>query len=132
MHRKVSGFKTLVSAVLTVATGVATFTVSAEGVAPITVEAARAGRSRIGAPITTATTKRVVSYADVSLTTEAGVKVIETRIRDAAKSACNELDLKYPVAAEGENANKCFNDAVSSAMADVQRRIDAAKLTANK
>jgi UrcA family protein len=94
----------------------------------VTVEAVRGGRrSDLGAPIETVRTTRVVSYADISLTTQSGTAVLETRIRDAARSACTELEQKYPIAAEGDTPKKCFDDAVAKAMADAGKAVDSAK-----
>lgn len=93
----------------------------------VTVKAIReepAGRTTSGAPIVNVTAERRVSFADISLTTDSGVKVMETRIRDAARSACNELEQKYPVSAGPQD---CYDKAVAAAMADAQRAIDAAK-----
>ncbi|MET0660125.1 MAG: UrcA family protein [Steroidobacteraceae bacterium] len=130
MHSNSSTFRTLVSAVLATATSVATYSALAQEKTEITVEATREGPSRsptTGAPINTVMTKRVVTYADVSLTTPSGVSVLETRIRDAASSACAELDQKYPVTAAGDSTQRCYNAAVESAMVDARRAIDAAK-----
>jgi UrcA family protein len=126
MRSNIFSLRTLISAALSVATGIATYTANAQQPEGITVEAARPGRSAIGAPINTVTTKRVVSYSDVSLTTPSGVHVLETRIRDAANAACAELVQKYPIAAEGESPEKCVNNAVDGAMVDARKVIDAA------
>jgi UrcA family protein len=133
MHSKISSYRTLVSAALAVATGIATYTAIAQEPGTIVVEAALPSRSATtGAPIKTVTTQRVVSYADISLTTESGVKVLETRIRDAATSACAELDKKYPLPAQGDTTQKCVDNAVQGAMVDAHKRIDAARLAAGR
>lgn len=130
MRSNVLGLRTLLIAALAASSGIATYTASAQQTAPpeigeITVEGARPGRSAIGAPINVVTNKRAVSYADISLTTPSGVKVLENRIRDAAKAACDELDRKYPVTAE--NSGNCFNNAVAGAMADARVAIESAR-----
>jgi UrcA family protein len=93
----------------------------------IIVKATSLGRSATGAETRTVSTKRLVSYAGLSLTTPSGVQVFKTRIRDAATSGCSELDQKYQIAAEGDTTQKCIDDAVASAMADAQKAIDAAE-----
>lgn len=132
MQSTISGFRTFLCVGLTAATGFATYSANAQEEAiqkteGIVVEAGRPGRSSLGAPINTVTTKRVVSYADISLTTDSGVAVLETRIRDAARAACTELDQRFPVAAEGDSTEKCLNAAVDGAMADARKAIDTAR-----
>jgi UrcA family protein len=132
MNSKDFGFRTLVTAAFAVATSIATYTAFAQEKGEITVEAARpSGRTDTGVPIKTVTTKRVVSYADISLATQPGATTLEKRIREAAKSACNELEQKYPISADGDSTQQCVTKAVDRAMADAHKAIDAAKLAAN-
>lgn len=136
MQSSISGFRTLFSVALAAATGIATYTGNAQEnstkkTEEITVEAARPGRSAIGAPINTVTTRRVVNYADVSLTTASGVKVLENRIHEAARSACAELEQKYPVAAEGDTTQKCIEKSVEGPMVNARKAVDAAKVASD-
>ena len=99
----------------------------------VTVEAAQVisvGRSTTsGAPIKEITIKSQVSYADLDLTTDAGAKELEKRIRDTASSTCNDIRVDFP--ADGSTVQKCINDAIEGAMAQANTAI-AAKRTARK
>jgi UrcA family protein len=98
----------------------------------VTVEAVRgSARSPIGAELKEVSAKRTVSYRDISLTTQSGVTVLENRIREAATSACTELEQKFPVPAPGESSSKCIGDAVQRAMADAGKAIDSARVAAD-
>lgn len=125
MDSLISYPRTLASVTLAFAMGAATGAATAQE--EITVEATSLGRSTTGAEIRTVSTTRMVSYAGLSLTTPSGVQVFKTRIRDAATSACGELDQKYPVAAEGYTTQRCIDEAVAGAMVQAQKAIDAAE-----
>ena len=47
-------------------------------------------------PVYMITVTRTVSYADLDLSTPSGAMELQTRVDDAAKAACAELDRKYP------------------------------------
>jgi UrcA family protein len=96
----------------------------------ITVEAARVvnvGQTPHGMPVREITIRSKVSYADLDLTTDAGAGTLETRIRQAAESACQEMNVKFPAADSGEEA--CVNEAVKGAMAEARKVIEAARGT---
>lgn len=97
----------------------------------VIVEGVRGRRSAIGAPVRDVIATRVVSFADISLTTDSGVTVLENRIREAARSACNELEQKHPIGADGDSPKECFDNAVNSAMVVARRAVDAAKLASD-
>jgi UrcA family protein len=115
-------------ALLVAATMSASVAGAEETLGEVTVRGVReepAGHTAHGVPIIIATQEQRVSFADISLTTDSGVKVLETRVRDAARSICDSLEAKYPVAAAGEK--DCYKTAVESAMVDAHKAIDAAK-----
>jgi UrcA family protein len=94
----------------------------------ITVEAARVvdvGQTPHGMPVREITIRSKVGYADLDLTTDTGARTLETRIRQAANSACQEMNVKFPVAGSGEEA--CVNEAVKGAMAQATKVIEAAR-----
>jgi UrcA family protein len=127
MCSNVLSFRALAPAVFGLTASIATYTAYAQESGGIVVEATRPSRSSTtGAPIKNVTAQRVVSYSDISLTTASGVKVLETRIRDAARSACGELEAQYPVPAQGDSTQKCVDQAIEGAMVDAHKRIDAA------
>jgi UrcA family protein len=67
-----------------------------------------------------------VSYGDLDLKTEAGAKVLLTRIGKAAKSACGDLVHTPLLPREGAYRRECVAEAVDAAVA----RIDAPMLAA--
>jgi len=92
----------------------------------LTVEAARevkVGQTTTGIPVSEITVRSRVSYADLDLTTDAGVKALKDRIRDAAASACKEMNVRVP--AEGSSVESCTQDAVKSAMVEADAVIAA-------
>ena len=99
----------------------------------VTVEAATItviGRSSsTGAPIKEIRIKSQVSYADLDLTTDAGAKELEKRVRDTAKSTCAEIKVDVP--AQGSTEEKCVKEAIDGAMVQVNAAI-AAKRAAKK
>lgn len=127
-HLKASGFA---FGLLVAATMSAVAAEPQETLGEVTVRGVReepAGQTVHGAPIVIATMEQRVSFADVSLTTDSGVKVLQTRIRDAARSICDTLEAKYPISAPG--GKDCYKTAVDKAMGDAQKAIDAAKRNA--
>lgn len=96
----------------------------------VTVEAARqvtVGQTSTGIPVSEVTVRSRVSYADLDLTTDAGVKTLKDRIRAAAASACKEMDIRVP--AEGSSVENCTRDAVKSAMAEADKIVAARRGT---
>jgi UrcA family protein len=71
--------------------------------------------SATGAPIEWVSTSRVVRYGDLDLGRRWGVRELRARVERAARSACNELDSAYPIAAS--DTPPCVRDAVRQAMA---------------
>jgi len=114
-----------------VAAGVAACSAaSAAAVQEVTVQAERAtstvvGRSSSGAPIELLELRHRVSYADLDLAKQKDIAVLEQRVREAAASACSELDKLHPL--EKPDA-ACASKATDAAMADVR----AASLAASE
>lgn len=99
----------------------------------VTVEAAReviVGQTSSGTPIKEITIRSRVSYADLDLRTDDGVKTLEKRIRDTAKSTCNEIRVDLP--AQGSSVEKCIRDAIDGAMAQANEAIAAKRAAPNK
>lgn len=72
------------------------------------------GRSAIGAPIERVSASRVVEFRDLDLETRWGRDTLRSRIRWAARSACDELDARYPTTVE--DPSDCYRDAVRTGM----------------
>jgi UrcA family protein len=92
----------------------------------VTVEAARAekvAQTQYGVPVREITIRSRVSYADLDLKTEKGVRALEKRIHETAKSTCKEMDVKFPAEGSGEEA--CIKEAVDGAMAQAKKIIAA-------
>ena len=80
----------------------------------VTVTAPRYhGRSAIGAPIEDVSTTRVVYFRDLDVDTPYGADRLKSRIQQAARSACDELDAMYPIT-DGDSPD-CFRSAVEDA-----------------
>jgi UrcA family protein len=117
-------------AVLAVAAGctLATQGVMAQAMEVVTVEAVReivVGKSPIGAPIKEMTIRSRVSYADLDLTTAAGVDTLSKRIKDTATSTCKEIKVDVPV--DGWTIDRCIKEAVADAMVQVDKAVADAK-----
>jgi len=96
----------------------------------LTVEAARqvkVGQTTTGIPVSEITVRSRVSYADLDLTSDAGVKALTDRIREAAAGACKEMNVRVP--AEGSSVESCTKDAVKSAMVEADKVIAARRAT---
>jgi UrcA family protein len=94
----------------------------------VTVEAVReivVGKSAIGAPIKELSIRSRVSYADLDLTTPAGVQALEKRVRDTAVSTCKEIKIDVP--AEGSSVDKCIKEALDGATPQINSAVEAAK-----
>jgi UrcA family protein len=99
----------------------------------VTVQAERpaakvVGRSQIGAPVTFVEVRQRISYSDLDLSIPSNVKVLKTRVRDAARGACAGLDSLYPMTING--SDDCSAKAEEKAMPQVLAAIAAAE--ANK
>jgi UrcA family protein len=83
------------------------------------------GKSAIGAPIKELSIRSRVSYADLDLTTPAGVQALEKRVRDPAVSTCKEIKIDVP--AEGSSVDKCIKEALEGATPQINSAVEAAK-----
>jgi UrcA family protein len=94
----------------------------------VTVEAVReifVGTSTIGAPIKELSIRSRVSYADLDLTTDAGVSTLKKRVKDAATSACNDIKVDNPI--PGWTVDRCIKDAVNGTMPQIEKAVEAEK-----
>jgi UrcA family protein len=82
-------------------------------------------RSTIGAPIENVAVSRAVRYDDLDLRTDWGARELEHRINQAASSACDELDTRYPIATS--DSPPCYSSAVQDAKYDAQAAIGRAR-----
>lgn len=81
----------------------------------------------LGAPaIATAATpsyleerKATVSYADLNLENEAGVRVLYRRLQRAAKDVCGVAHLSNAPIRVYQQARQCYQDTLSEAIADI-------------
>ena len=94
----------------------------------VTVEAVReiiVGKTAIGAPIKELSIRSRVSYADLDLTTAAGVEALQKRVKDTATSTCKEIKVDVP--AEGSTVEKCIKEAIDGAAPQINAAVEAAK-----
>ena len=111
---------------LTGAALLASLSVSAQQVEELTVRAARevtVGKTSTGVPITEITVESRVSFGDLNLTTDEGVRELESRIRDAAASSCRDIVVQFPV--QGSSDAECIRRAVKGAMTEARQFIEA-------
>ena len=99
----------------------------------VTVQAERptakvVGRSQIGAPVVFVEVRHRVRYSDLELSIPSNAKVLEARVRDAARGACADLNSLYPLTTGG--SDDCTQKAEARAMPQVLSAIAAAQ--ANK
>ena len=86
----------------------------------VTVEAVReiiVGKSPIGAPIKELSIRSRVSYADLDLTTDAGVEALYRRLKVAARQVCSVYEdymLERAIKHRG-----CYNQALTEAVTKV-------------
>lgn len=85
------------------------------------------GQTAGGVPIDVVSLTHHVSFADLDLSSPAGVAALESRITDSAKQACGQLDALYPAAMfPPDPANKdCLKTAIDGAMAQAAVAIAA-------
>ena len=100
----------------------------------VVVEAPRAEkttqRGPMGRPMPVLSIVYRVSYADLNIATHSGALELETRIKDSAKKACDQLAKLYPESVEG--ATPCVQGAVENAMAQASKAEAAAEKAAKK
>lgn len=106
-------------------------TVETEEIGAVTVRVQRAtekvvGRTSSGVPVVSYELGHQVNYKDLDLATTSGADTLKARIREAAKSACADLDSLYPaLAPERDCALKAADDAmpqVNAAIAAAQKK----------
>ena len=104
---------------------------AAQPIEVVTVEAARSQKvayTEYGVPVEEITIRSRVSYADLDLTTEAGVSELEKRIQTAANASCKEIDVKFPT--QGSSQQSCVKQAMDAAMAQAHKVTDAKRSAA--
>lgn len=78
-------------------------------------------RSAIGAPIDIVRESRVVYARDLDLSTYWGSRALRRRIQHAARDACSDLDVRYPLTED--SPRDCYDGAVGGAMRQVVYRL---------
>ena len=96
----------------------------------VTVQAERptakvVGRSELGAPVAFVEVRHRVRYSDLDLSIPSNAKVLKTRVRDAARGACTDLDSLYPLTTNA--SDECSQKAEERAMPQVLSAIAAAE-----
>jgi UrcA family protein len=96
----------------------------------VTVQAQRptakvVGRDTSGAPVVLASVDYRVSYSDLELSIPSNAKVLKSRVRDAARAACADLNRLYETSTGG--SNECSQKAEERAMPQVLSAIAAAE-----
>jgi UrcA family protein len=76
------------------------------------------------APVILAAVDYRVSYSDLDLSIPSNAKVLKTRVRDAARGACADLDRLYPISSGND---ECSRKAEERAMPQVLSAIAAAE-----
>lgn len=84
------------------------------------------GRTSTGSTVELITLQRRVSYADLDLALHANVALLETRVNDIAKQACDDLATMYPL------SDPKTPDCVRAAVAATKGQLDAAVAAAGK
>jgi UrcA family protein len=85
------------------------------------------GRSYTGIPIERVQLNLPVSYADLNLATPSGAAKLESRINDAAKEACRQLDTADPFDMSDMDTTSCIREAADGAMKQAKVAIAAAE-----
>jgi UrcA family protein len=83
------------------------------------------GRSSSGMPIVRASVQYYVEYTDLDLSIPSNAKVLETRVRDAARAACVDIDRLYSLISSG--TDECARKAAEGAMPQVLSAVAAAE-----
>jgi UrcA family protein len=81
--------------------------------------------SQIGAPIEDVAISRIVPYDDLDLRTDWGARELRARVFQAAYSACDEMDVAYPVSTA--DSPSCYRTAIHSGMRHARDAIGAAR-----
>jgi UrcA family protein len=81
--------------------------------------------SQIGAPIEDVAISRVVPYDDLDLRTGWGARELRARVFQAAYSACDEMDVVYPISTA--DSPSCYRTAIRSGMRQARDAIGAAR-----
>jgi UrcA family protein len=110
--------------------------VAAEQTNEIIVEAPHIERTAerapsTGSPIDIISVTHRVSYRDIDIGTSSGAKVLEQRIKDAAKAACKEIDTLYPLKKPLQGDLTCEKAATDKAMLQARAAIAAAEKAHN-
>lgn len=119
------------TALLATTLAIASYSALSQPVEEITVTAARevtVGRTSTGIPIKEISIESRVSYADLDLTTDSGVTVLQERVKDAATSACKDIVVRFPV--QGSTDKTCIKHAVDDAMAQIKAAVDSQRAIA--
>ena len=115
------------AAIAALAAGALSVAAAAEQLQEVTVQAGRAVETRVGhtsagIPIVDASISYGISYADLDLSSQAGVKTLQKRINDAAMKACTQLRHLYPLAANPVPSDaECAKAATDKAMVQVNQ-----------
>jgi UrcA family protein len=96
----------------------------------VTVQAQRptthiVGRSSSGVPMVVSSVEYRVAYSDLELSIPSNAKVLKTRVRDAARAACADLDRLHGQPTAG--ADECTRKAEEAAKPQVLSAIAAAE-----
>ena len=96
------------------------------------VQVTRAPYNSGDIPIDVITVSHVVSYSNIDISTSSGAKVLEQRIKDAAKAACKEIDTLYPTRKPITGDLPCEKTATDAAMVRANAAIAATEKARNK
>ncbi|RVQ69307.1 UrcA family protein [Croceicoccus ponticola] len=88
----------------------------------VTVEKERARGAMMG-KVLVYSVQRTVSFADLDLRSDSGVQTLKDRIRDAAKSGCDQISKDYPLVTD----DSCMRIAVSNGMSQADQVISRAR-----
>ena len=101
--------------------------------APRVVRHQEAGRPEfVGSKIEVVTTSRIASFADLDLTTQAGVNEFKRRIMYDVLAACDEMEADYPsnIYVPVPASQRCPDDTARAALSEANTVIAAAKARA--
>ena len=85
-------------------------------------------RGKYGGEVEVIELTRRVSYADLDLSKQADVTVLETRIETAAKDSCEKLSEMFPLSpSDNAEIRRCINKASDGTEEQVQAAIAAAQ-----
>ena len=110
--------------------------VIAQGVPEVTVQAKRLLTTKVteriqdGIPFSDISVTYGVRTSDLDLATHSGATVLEQRVKDAAKLACQEISRQYPDATPSES--DCAKSAAEKAMSQVKQLVASAEKAHNK